>query len=148
MFIPSRVRRFSIHLDFSAGLITSISPPFEVQPANCFDFAIPVDVHVCDQTDIESDRPSLKKLRSIQPELLVEPTFSMQQAAASPVGMSPAAAPPLFGLFFVGQSYPLYSNMGFQQVDAQRWVLDVCTTVGPSYWDLKEVRLHGGSCDF
>lgn len=47
---------------------------------------------------------------------------------------------PLFGIFFVGQSYPIYST-NFQMVDPQHWVLDVCTTVQPNYWDLKEVSL-------
>mmetsp|Transcript_28086 Transcript_28086/g.83221 ORF Transcript_28086/g.83221 Transcript_28086/m.83221 type:complete len:197 (-) Transcript_28086:408-998(-) len=48
--------------------------------------------------------------------------------------------PPLFGVFFVGQSYPIYST-NFVQVDPTHWVLDVCVAVQPNYWDLKEVSL-------
>mmetsp|Transcript_9014 Transcript_9014/g.19382 ORF Transcript_9014/g.19382 Transcript_9014/m.19382 type:complete len:193 (+) Transcript_9014:81-659(+) len=50
------------------------------------------------------------------------------------------AAPPLFGVFFVGHSYPIFASH-FTQVDPTHWVLDVCTTVIPNFWDLKEVSL-------
>ena len=56
-----------------------------------------------------------------------------------------AASVPLFGCFFVGQSYPIYSHSGFHQVDAQHWVMDVCSTVQLNYWELKEIRLTGAA---
>lgn len=49
-------------------------------------------------------------------------------------------AAPLFGVFFVGHSYPV-TSANFTQVDATHWVLDVCTSVLPNFWDLKEVAL-------
>ncbi|KAI8465157.1 MAG: hypothetical protein J3K34DRAFT_437891 [Monoraphidium minutum] len=46
----------------------------------------------------------------------------------------------MFGLMFVGASYPIPAA-SLQQVDPTHWVLDVCTTVRPDYWELKEVAL-------
>uniref|UniRef100_A0A7S0UKF1 Hikeshi-like C-terminal domain-containing protein n=1 Tax=Polytomella parva TaxID=51329 RepID=A0A7S0UKF1_9CHLO len=47
---------------------------------------------------------------------------------------------PFFGVFFSGASYPIFSS-SCTQIDASHWVLDVCTSVAPNYWDLKEVSL-------
>lgn len=49
-------------------------------------------------------------------------------------------AGPLFGIMFVGHSYPIFEHQ-LQRVDATHWVLDVCTMVAPNYWDLKEISM-------
>jgi len=46
----------------------------------------------------------------------------------------------LFGVFFVGQSFPI-TNQNFVQADQTHWVLDVSTMVKPQYEELKEVAL-------
>lgn len=47
---------------------------------------------------------------------------------------------PLFGSFFIGNSYPIFEN-NFTRIDATHWVFDVCTTVAPNFWDLREISL-------
>jgi hypothetical protein len=49
-------------------------------------------------------------------------------------------AQPLFGTFFVGNSFPI-TSANLTQVDPTHWVLDVCSLVRPDYWELKEVAL-------
>ncbi|KAL6750646.1 hypothetical protein V8C86DRAFT_2798491 [Haematococcus lacustris] len=47
-----------------------------------------------------------------------------------------------FGILFLGPSgsYPIYAS-SMVQVDPTHWLLDVCTSVSPEYWNLKEVAL-------
>ena len=54
--------------------------------------------------------------------------------------MAAPAPPSLFAVFFVGQSFPIPSAH-FAQLTPTHWVLDVCTSVKPAYWELKEVAL-------
>eukprot|EP01024_Parvocaulis_polyphysoides_P044674 TRINITY_DN41336_c0_g1_i3.p1 TRINITY_DN41336_c0_g1~~TRINITY_DN41336_c0_g1_i3.p1 ORF type:complete len:188 (+),score=20.50 TRINITY_DN41336_c0_g1_i3:32-595(+) len=46
----------------------------------------------------------------------------------------------VFGVFFVGQSFPI-TNQHFTQVDPTHWVLDVASTVTTDLEKLKEVTL-------
>ncbi|KAF5828444.1 hypothetical protein DUNSADRAFT_17594 [Dunaliella salina] len=57
-----------------------------------------------------------------------------------PVAPAPAVAPPLFGVVFVGKSFPI-PEQAWTRIDATHWVLDVCTQVLPTYWELKELTL-------
>ncbi|GAX77366.1 hypothetical protein CEUSTIGMA_g4812.t1 [Chlamydomonas eustigma] len=60
-------------------------------------------------------------------------------------------SPPFFGCFFVGHSYPVYSNIGFQQVDNTHWpnsldqvsALGLYIKVGCSDWQYRGC-VHNG----
>lgn len=53
----------------------------------------------------------------------------------------PSMSAPVFGVFFVGKSFPITNAQGFVSVDQSHWVLDVIGTVTPNFTDLKEVSL-------